>query len=528
LVLVFQTAIYGQKSALLYNKGLKFLDQEKDEKAIACFKKSIKADQNFKPSYVILGILAGEKQEFLSARSYFKRAVEIDNTDSGLYYYLGNVYSHLNRNDSAVFYYEKSLFLEPENLLTLFELGNVNYGLKNFAVSAAYLKKCHDLGFKKTELNVLLASAYAGLEDAENTRKYADLSIDQNGETNDALRLRGYSRYLLDDLDGAYFDLEKSIGLSKQKDTVDYYAMFYMGLVNLRLKQYSEAIINFSNSEVMLKEANVYYNRGLVKKYLTDYDGAIVDFKKALEIKPLYAEALDELVRLYVFAGDEDEAFSLVERSIQEGPYEASNYFLRAQLLYEVDSIGAAIASLDKAIELDASYLPAYTMRALYKYDYFEDQLIDRPDYEDLTEEEEDSIIAANQKDIEADFDKALSFKMDEDYIYYQRGIYYFMDGYYTKAIEDFKRLTDNPDYLTSSNYYLGRCYQEVNHHKQAIEHFQKAIELEEEKENAEIYYYISISYYKTKQQEKFCFFIRKAIALGYETTLEAKCAEDR
>lgn len=44
-------------------------------------------------------------------------------------------------------------------------------------------------------------------------------------------------------------------------------------------------------SSVDLKEAEIYYNRGSNKYNLSDYEGAILDFNKAIELNPDFTYA---------------------------------------------------------------------------------------------------------------------------------------------------------------------------------------------------------------------------------------------
>ena len=82
-----------------------------------------------------------------------------------------------------------------------------------------------------------------------------------------------------------------------------------------------------------------YNNRGLSKKDLLDYKGAIVEYNKAIEISPKYAEA-------YKNRGT-------------------------AKTLLQ-DYIGA-ISDYNKAIEIDSKYAIAYYNRATVKNYFLKD-----------------------------------------------------------------------------------------------------------------------------------------------------------
>ena len=58
------------------------------------------------------------------------------------------------------------------------------------------------------------------------------------------------------------------------------------------LQDYQGAIADYTKAiEINPQLAPAYYNRGLAKYDLKDYQGAIADYSKAIEINPQYADA---------------------------------------------------------------------------------------------------------------------------------------------------------------------------------------------------------------------------------------------
>ena len=67
---------------------------------------------------------------------------------------------------------------------------------------------------------------------------------------------------------------------------------FKQGVEKYEAGNYQGAISNWSKAiEINPQDAIAYYNRGLAKDGLQDYHGAIVDYTKAIEINPQYAAA---------------------------------------------------------------------------------------------------------------------------------------------------------------------------------------------------------------------------------------------
>ena len=62
---------------------------------------------------------------------------------------------------------------------------------------------------------------------------------------------------------------------------------FNQGLEKYKVGNYQGAIADWNKAiEINPQDALAYYNRGLAKYDLGDYQGAIVDYDKAIEIKP--------------------------------------------------------------------------------------------------------------------------------------------------------------------------------------------------------------------------------------------------
>ena len=67
---------------------------------------------------------------------------------------------------------------------------------------------------------------------------------------------------------------------------------FKQGVEKYEAGNYQEAISDWSKAiEINPQDADLYYNRGVAKGDLEDYQGAIADYTKAIEINPQYAVA---------------------------------------------------------------------------------------------------------------------------------------------------------------------------------------------------------------------------------------------
>ncbi|MBN2206262.1 MAG: tetratricopeptide repeat protein [Candidatus Aminicenantes bacterium] len=113
-------------------------------------------------------------------------------------------------------------------------------------------------------------------------------ALAQDTKSLDILYYRGVSRLRLDDTAGAQADF--SATLAQKPD----YALGRAGLAQVWIKQanYAEAEKEIAAAlAVDDRCAEAYFQRGVVRGYLKDTDGAIAAFTKSLEIDALHAYA---------------------------------------------------------------------------------------------------------------------------------------------------------------------------------------------------------------------------------------------
>ena len=100
----------------------------------------------------------------------------------------------------------------------------------------------------------------------------------------------------------------------KPEDNAEAY--FVRGVTYARKGQYDKAIADFTKAiELNPRHAEAYINRGLAYKNTGQYDQAISDCTKAIEINPRDAEAYNNRAIAYYFREEHDRAWQDVHKA---------------------------------------------------------------------------------------------------------------------------------------------------------------------------------------------------------------------
>ena len=293
---------------------------DKYHKAVGGFNKALELD----PGYVLA--MAGRGNAYYrygkwaEAAGEYNKALELKEKIieksgkkglAGVYSSSGRNYVALDEFEKAASAYEKALELDPELMLAI-SYGAYSYGrIKKYDKALELYSKAIDLIKKKFKKDVFAAESYAG---------------------------RATIYYHLGQFDKAILDFKKAVmpGTPFEAHAHRYLAKIYLktGDGEKAKEEFNKAIQVYSGR---IKDKGgpigggwmcvAYIGRGLCYLDLEQYDQAILDLKKVIELKSLsdhkmghsnyYAEAHKSLGLVYWKMGDKEKAKNYFEKAIE-------------------------------------------------------------------------------------------------------------------------------------------------------------------------------------------------------------------
>jgi len=189
-----------------------------------------------------------------------------------------------------------------------------------------------------------------------------------------------------------------------------------------------------------------------------DFDRAIMEYSKAIQLDPNNALAYTRRGEAYYYKGDYDKAITDYDQAIRIDANYAVAYNNRGHVYRNQGNYDRAIADLDQAIRLNPNYTKAFANRGYaywYKGDY--DKAI--TDYDQAIRIDPNYAVAYNNRGLvyrnQGDYDRAIvdydqTIRLDPNSAvpYTNRGDAYYDKGDYDKAIADYDQaIRIDPDY---------------------------------------------------------------------------------
>ena len=154
--------------------------------------------------------------------------------------------------------------------------------------------------------------------------------------------------------------------VSSSKQRAEEY--FYSAGAKYDLGDYEGAVQDCNKAiELDPDYASAYYNRGIAKYGLGDYEGAVQDYSKAIELNPDYANAYYNRAYAKDNLGDYEGAVQDYSKAIELSDDCSSAYNNRGVAKHYLGDYKGAIQDYSKAIELDPYDKDAYRNRGLAK-----------------------------------------------------------------------------------------------------------------------------------------------------------------
>ncbi len=269
----------------------------------------------------------------------------------------------------------------------------------------------------------------------------------------------------------------------------DYAEAYYnRGIVKLGLGDYEAAIVDFDGAiRLNPDDAAAYINRGTVKRVLGQYEAAIVDFDGAIRLNPDDTAAYNNRGIAKSEFSQHEAAITDFNQAIELNPDDAGAYYNRGNTKSIIGQHKAAITDYDQAIALNPDYAEAYYNRGDVKSDLGQHKAA-ITDYDQAIALNPSYVSAYNNRGIVkgalgqhkaaiADYDQAILLNPKLVQAYNNRGIEKSLISLHQDAIIDFDRAIDlKPDCATYNN--RGIAKGNLGVHDEAIADFGEAIRL--------------------------------------------------
>ena len=256
------------------------------------------------------------------------------------------------------------------------------------------------------------------------------------------------------------------------------------GFVKCKMEDYEGAIADFDKViELNPKYVAAYNNRGVAKNAIGDYEEAIADFDKAIELEPNRAFAYGSRGAAKGAMGDYKGAIADYDKAVELGPKNAIAYGSRGFAKSEIEDYKGAIADFDKAMTLDPRHADFYKEKIqnikneIYKRSPSKFKMKDKK----MTELDLGAFFKSERGDYKgaiADLDKVIELDPKYGPAYCSRGSAKYSLGNYEEAVADLDKAMELGLNHALAYHNRGITKVEIGDYRGAIADFDRAMEL--------------------------------------------------
>src|SRR6185312_6001220 len=269
-----------------YKQGRKALDEKRYNDAILWLERALIHYPNSATIQIDLAAAYMEILNYKKCYDYITQAIKNNPNNARAWAWRGKYYMQQSEYKKALKDLKQSLKIDANDALALEVRGNIYYILTWYELALADFNQLKLLGIEPNDANTLIARGAVYF----NSCQYADALEDLNKalqiKPTDTIsqHLRGHVYLMLEQYDYALNDLDKSLGMGPS----NLFILMEHKIIR-HVNQHGSALDNldkFLNAEPEPGHTFALRVRGKIYYALKQYNSALNDFNKSLEIQP--------------------------------------------------------------------------------------------------------------------------------------------------------------------------------------------------------------------------------------------------
>lgn len=334
----------------LLNRGLMYLKLHLWDKAIQDFDRVISMQPRLAIAYVNRARVLADLGHLEQAYIDLDRAIALNPYEYEVYTERGKILRRQGKPKEALDNYTQALKLYPADPALFMVRGLLFQLLNNQSDALVDFTRAIKLDPSKAEFYYTRARLFMDLRDFKKANIDLTQAIELDGSSSSYWANRGLTYSYLDDPTKALEDVNEAVRI----DPTNAEAFYYQGLIHHTSANFQQSIECFSHALTLDPELamQIYINRALSYSNLSQFDAAIQDSQRALEIDALSAPAF--AIRGYnlFHLGQLREAFVDAVQAVFIDPNLPLGYYVMGLSFDQIGRIEIAFPLLNKAVHL--------------------------------------------------------------------------------------------------------------------------------------------------------------------------------
>lgn len=379
---------------------------------------------------------------------------------------LGSIYIYENNLDSAKLILQNGIDYYPAFPYTYFNLGLVET-LKNKPSRALkQFRKCLELEPCHLESYSYILSIYFYRKNLGKAESVLNEALDCNPENSEFYLWKSIVKIMKSRNKDALAEISKAIEV---EDLYSY--SFFRGMLNVRLKQYSNALGDFTKAFELNPLGNKKYQGSFSYKLIQmDFQEILFYYSKNKgSFSPPFVEKIEKGISMLLIE-NYDEAFRIFNKLIKQKKEEGFVYLLLGITNEKLWKKNVALGCYNKSIKKDKKNVETYKRRGLIHQS------------------------KGNLNEAINDFSKMYELDKKSSEALKYKGIAKILNRDYEGGLKDFKEYEMKFKNDTDVFYNIGQCHTYLGKYEKGIKYYQKV--LKENPKDEESIYKISENYY--------------------------------